>query len=700
MGWCTHCDDDCPTVRDPDKGYICCALCGRIIDEDIYFTGPTFAKDSSGQSRFAGSIMHSVQSGYSASHERTLMKGRDEIRHIVDSLRVGGGDSIINKAHAFYQIAVDKNFTKGRRTSQVAAACLYIACRQTKKAYLLIDFSDYLQINVYVLGAVFLQLCKTLSLLEHPIVQKLVDPSLFIHRFTERLLGRKNNAVSETALRIIARMKRDWMQTGRKPSGLCGAALYISAHSHGLKYSKIDVVSVVHVCEATLTKRLIEFENTESGSLTVTDVIHVKTFLFTITNQLNVTNRHNNQIFHISRYQVSRSKKGHKVAAHSLLYVLLVTVHMNVLYVSYPLCKNDKDQGSNIEEFLATADELNAESELDQLPKAGKVLCKHKDSEVPHFAHGLCRKCYDKFIKISGGLQGGAEPPAFQQAERRRMEKEEKEKKMRDTNLDNHHTYEKSRSIHDKENGSAKIPDIGQAEGKTTNDPESAGSAGDNSLDSEQQDLDDTADDETENFSDIDDVEVNGYLHNEEEKELKKIIWEEMNKEYLEEQAAKEAAVAAAKEAYEANFADGTEDVLAAKELAEATAAALAKSRKERKKRRAEESKNAAPAQTPLEATRQMLKKKTFSSKVNYEALEALYTSEQDNGKKQKIESDAADPCNLHDNIENHGVDPGATEDGDGPEEFEDHNFAEVSYDDYNEIGDEDYGYDEDFDFS
>lgn len=74
--------------------------------------------------------------------------------------------------------------------------------------------------------------------------------------------------------------------------------------------------------------------------------------------------------------------------------------------------------------------------------------------------------------------------------------------------------------------------------------------------------------------------------------------------------------------------------------------------------------------------------------------------SEQDNGKKQKIESDAADPYNLHDNIENHGVDPGATEDGDRPEEFEDHNFAEVSYDDYNGIGDEDYGYDEDFDFS
>jgi hypothetical protein len=40
----------------------------------------------------------------------------------------------------------------------------------------------------YVLGAVFLQLCQTLLLGEHPIVQKLVDPSLFIHRFTERKL--------------------------------------------------------------------------------------------------------------------------------------------------------------------------------------------------------------------------------------------------------------------------------------------------------------------------------------------------------------------------------------------------------------------------------------------------------------------------------------------------------------------------------
>ena len=36
-----------------------------------------------------------------------------------------------------------------------------------------------------MLGAVFLQLCKVLRLEEHPIVQKPVDPSLFIDKFTQ-----------------------------------------------------------------------------------------------------------------------------------------------------------------------------------------------------------------------------------------------------------------------------------------------------------------------------------------------------------------------------------------------------------------------------------------------------------------------------------------------------------------------------------
>lgn len=51
-----------------------------------------------------------------------------------------------------------------------------------------------------------------------------VDPCLYIPRFAHMLeFGEKTHEVSMTALRLLQRMKRDWMHTGRRPSGLCGA---------------------------------------------------------------------------------------------------------------------------------------------------------------------------------------------------------------------------------------------------------------------------------------------------------------------------------------------------------------------------------------------------------------------------------------------------------------------------------------------
>lgn len=42
-------------------------------------------------------------------------------------------------------------------------------------------------------------------------------------------------------MRLISSMKRDWMQTGRRPSGVCGAAIWLAAHIHGVPLLKTDV---------------------------------------------------------------------------------------------------------------------------------------------------------------------------------------------------------------------------------------------------------------------------------------------------------------------------------------------------------------------------------------------------------------------------------------------------------------------------
>lgn len=45
---------------------------------------------------------------------------------------------------------------------QVAACCLYTVCRLETKPYMLIDFSDTLQVNVFTLGTCLVSLLKVL----------------------------------------------------------------------------------------------------------------------------------------------------------------------------------------------------------------------------------------------------------------------------------------------------------------------------------------------------------------------------------------------------------------------------------------------------------------------------------------------------------------------------------------------------------
>ena len=55
---------------------------------------------------------------------------------------------------------------------QIAAATIYIICRQEGHPFMLLDFADVLQVNVFVLGAVFLQLGRIFRLEEHAIMTR------------------------------------------------------------------------------------------------------------------------------------------------------------------------------------------------------------------------------------------------------------------------------------------------------------------------------------------------------------------------------------------------------------------------------------------------------------------------------------------------------------------------------------------------
>ncbi len=75
-----------------------------------------------------------------------------------------------------------------------------------------------------------------------------------------------------TSRGLIKSMKRDWLQTGRHPSGICGAALYIACAMHGVDKTKENIIAVVKIGEGTLEKRVIEFAHSDAGDLTLRDL--------------------------------------------------------------------------------------------------------------------------------------------------------------------------------------------------------------------------------------------------------------------------------------------------------------------------------------------------------------------------------------------------------------------------------------------
>uniref|UniRef100_A0A0K0DCQ4 B-related factor 1 n=1 Tax=Angiostrongylus cantonensis TaxID=6313 RepID=A0A0K0DCQ4_ANGCA len=271
---CPHCG--CSDIdEDATRGDSSCTNCGAVLEESIIVSENQFQERSGGSGHtLVGQFVpveraqsHACVSGNGLvsqeSREVTFAKGRKLIEEIASQLRIN--QRCVDTSYNFFKMCVSRNLTRGRIRSHVVAACLYMTCRLENTAHLLLDFSDVTQVNVFDLG-------RTLSFLSRSLRINLpsTDPCLYVMRFACLLeLGEKQKEVVNLATRLVQRMKRDWMSTGRRPTGLCGAALLLAARSFNFNRSISDVVRVVHISESVVRKRLEEFSQTPSSALTI-----------------------------------------------------------------------------------------------------------------------------------------------------------------------------------------------------------------------------------------------------------------------------------------------------------------------------------------------------------------------------------------------------------------------------------------------
>ncbi|KAJ5625785.1 hypothetical protein N7510_002094 [Penicillium lagena] len=264
-----------------DEGQKVCSGCGTVISEANIVSEVTFGESASGaavvQGTFVGEDQTHVRSygpgfqrgGAMESREITEQNGNRYINQLSRALNIP--ESATKAAGQVFKLAVGLNFIQGRRTKTVASVCLYIACRrQNGNTVMLIDFADVLMINVFKLGRTYKALLDELRLGGNVFQMNPVDAESLIYRFAKQLeFGAATMQVAGDAVRIVQRMNRDWMSTGRRPAGLCGAALILAARMNNFRRTTREVVYVVKVTEVTISQRLNEFSSTDSGELTV-----------------------------------------------------------------------------------------------------------------------------------------------------------------------------------------------------------------------------------------------------------------------------------------------------------------------------------------------------------------------------------------------------------------------------------------------
>lgn len=261
-----------------------CTNCGFVVEDSAIVSEIQFQDSAAGVSSAVGSFVPSSgvsglsqsavsgrQGGFGGrpggpageSRELSVLQAKRIIRLVGNQLKLN--EHVMDSAQLLYKLALQNNFVQGRSRRIVVGAAVYIVCRREKTPHMLLDVAEALQEDMYSVGKTYLRLASLLGM-----KLPLIDPSLYIHRFASLLeFGARAHLVGMTALRLVARMKRDWIQTGRRPAGICGACLLIAARLHGFQRNVNQVATVVKMHHMTISQRMKEFSATPTSQLTL-----------------------------------------------------------------------------------------------------------------------------------------------------------------------------------------------------------------------------------------------------------------------------------------------------------------------------------------------------------------------------------------------------------------------------------------------
>jgi transcription initiation factor TFIIB len=288
--------EECPECgtkslsRDYERAEIICNSCGLVIDEKIIDNGPewrafdheqrvkrsrtgapmtytihdkglstvidwrnrdSYGKDIPARKRAQIYRLRKWQQRIRVSNatERNLAFALTELDKVASRLSLPKG--IREQAAVVYRKAVEKGLIRGRSIEGVSAAALYAACRMCNIPRTLDEIADAAKLNRKEIGRTYRFVARELDISLNP-----TTPIEYVPRFASEL--GLSGEIQSKAIEVLKLAMGKELTSGRGPTGVAAAAIYIASVLIGERRTQREVAEVAGVTEVTIRNRYKE----------------------------------------------------------------------------------------------------------------------------------------------------------------------------------------------------------------------------------------------------------------------------------------------------------------------------------------------------------------------------------------------------------------------------------------------------------
>ncbi len=277
-------------IRDYQRGSAVCGKCGRVIEDDIKDRGPEWRAFSQEQreerSRGGAPMTYTIhdkglstkidwrnrdgrgkslspkrrsqmyrlrkwqrRSRVSNADERNLAYALSELDRM--SSHLGLPRNVRETASMIYREAVDKHLIRGRSIEGVSSAALYAGCRKCQVPRTLEEIAEASRVDKREISRSYRFISRELDIHLEP-----TNPVSYVSRFGSEL-GISGEARTK-AIEIIKKAKEKKLTSGRGPTGMAAAAIYVASVMCGERRTQRDAAEVANVTEVTVRNRYKE----------------------------------------------------------------------------------------------------------------------------------------------------------------------------------------------------------------------------------------------------------------------------------------------------------------------------------------------------------------------------------------------------------------------------------------------------------